>query len=41
VADLDDNNSAWQLRLGFDPGGRLLEAVVRRLPLHRVSTNCP
>lgn len=30
VADLDDDNPARQLRLGFDPTGRLLELVVLR-----------
>lgn len=30
VADLDDDNSARQFRLGFDPNGRLLELVVLR-----------
>ncbi|MFB7860190.1 toxin [Rhodococcus qingshengii] len=30
VADLDDDNPARQFRLGFDPGGRLLELVVLR-----------
>jgi hypothetical protein len=30
TADLDDDNPARQLRLGFDPNGRLLELVVLR-----------
>lgn len=30
VADLDDNSPGRQLRLGFDPAGRLLELVVLR-----------
>ncbi|MDV8009276.1 toxin [Rhodococcus sp. IEGM 1318] len=30
IADLDDDNPARQLRLGFDPDGRLLELVVLR-----------
>jgi hypothetical protein len=28
VADLDEDSPQRQLRLGFDPGGRLLETVV-------------
>ncbi|WP_137726181.1 toxin [Prescottella subtropica] len=30
IADLDDDNPARELRLGFDPNGRLLELVVLR-----------
>jgi len=30
VVDLDDNDPARQLRLGFDASGRLLELVVLR-----------
>jgi hypothetical protein len=30
VADLDEDNPARQLRLGFDASGRLLEVVVLR-----------
>ena len=30
VSDLDEDNPARQLRLGFDTGGRLLEVVVLR-----------
>ena len=30
VSDLDDDSPARQLRLGFDPAGRLLEVVVLR-----------
>lgn len=30
VADLDEDSPARQLRLGFDPSGRLLELVVLR-----------
>ena len=31
AADIDDDNAARQLRLGFDPDVRLLELVVLRL----------
>ncbi|UXM91167.1 toxin [Paenarthrobacter sp. JL.01a] len=30
IADLDEDSPARQLRLGFDPTGRLLELVVLR-----------
>lgn len=30
VSDLDEDSQARQLRLGFDPAGRLLEVVVLR-----------
>ncbi len=30
IADLDDDSPARQLRLGFDPAGRLLELIVLR-----------
>jgi FAD/FMN-containing dehydrogenase len=30
IAELDDDNPARELRLGFDPNGRLLELVVLR-----------